>query len=295
MLFLMADSKYPSTPSKNIFRIVSPIKRDEHKPVISDKDTHKRGNSIRRKRPNENEQELVKKRNRKAARVSRLKKKENEEKLRLDVKYFAAENTKKINEIKKLRLERDYYLEEIAIAELAIRLSEDKRGDRDTALAPELEELEEIEEIEEIEELEDADFQGASCGADSTRASSYSPITFPPDSTATEATYELQDLGYPTDFLSHADEPVEGSNVDPILAQVSLTLRQVNCELAKSGFIPEIDTSHYDIGYIQSVFQNVMAPPPWTLLHDKKDVPTMTRKIPSHVDPTVVLPEKTKY
>ena len=146
-----------------------------------------------------------------------------------------------------------------------------------------------------------ADIQGAFCGADSTGASGYSPIEFLPDPTAATATDELQEIGDLSDILPHADELVEGPEVDPILSQASLTLQQVNDELAKMGLITDTVPRSYDPGYITSVVQKVrrdpvLAHPPWAWWNrGKKSGSTTTRERPSHVEPTVVLPEGTKY
>ena len=233
--------------------------------------------------------------NREAARLCRRNKKAQVEVLKGKVVSLGARDAKQKETIKELNSTIVRLQAKLAICSNAgSGLSEERRCDLDSVLRNEIEDWN-------AHFHRNADLQGAFCGADSTGASGYSPIEFLPDPTAATVTDKLQELGDLSDILPHADELVEGPECDPRLAQVSMTLRQVNGKLAEMGFITDTVPRSYDPGYITSVVQKVrrdpvLAHPPWAWWNrGKKSGSTTTRERPSHVEPTVVLPEGTKY
>lgn len=234
------------------------------------------------------EQEYFLEKNRKAAAECRKRKKAEREQLEADVAAAVVRDAKQRKTIKELHSTIGRLQAKLGIHPKAgSGLPQKEKRDLGIALRAKIEDG-------------SADFQGAFCGADSTGASGYSRIAFQEKAKVPVVKGELPELGDLSATLPHADKPVKGPEVDPILALVSLTLRQVNGELAKMGFNTETVPRGYDPNFVQTVVQKVrrdpvLAHPPWPWWHGKRNGSTITRERPSHVDPTVVLPEGTKY
>lgn len=222
-------------------------------------------------------------RNRRAAAECRKRRKAELKQLEATVAAAEAKDAMQRKTIKELHSTIDRLQAKLGIHHKAgSDLSQKERHERAIALRTELEDP-------------SADFEGAFCGADLTGASGYSPIAFP-KAKVTVVKGEFPELGELAGFLPHADKPVEGPEVDPILAKVSLTLRQVNGKLAERGFITETVPRAYDPSYIQSVVRTVRLDPvlahrPWDWwTRGKNSGSRILRKRPSHVEPTVFLP-----